>query len=385
MKDFFDFFKSKNVPDRNSRLRADTTNARYSSILKVVNEELKSTTGAFNAEELDEFLFDNLFYSNNNYHYAYRLENLFFTTETTEQQVEAFFANNPSLNYKKLLTDVSVSDYELCTLRSEFSDGKLTSIKMLIKVETISTRSIPAIDMFSAVLIDLANKMVIFKFNLNHLDNIRKDPLDLLSILKKILHGEGTSWKIFNPIQINITSLNEEASKETIFKLFEELSLEAEELLDAQTLPDTEKNIENFLKEMGLREVTEDYIQQIKAVIYQEISNTIKDSIFEKGWVFRFVFREGQTTRASTRTDDRGPIYGSKVYWHLKELIFKETKMIESGFHWHIKNNTGEDDYVQVRLESRSDTIIMHYYYNMRYGRKEKEDFVVRKINEYLP
>lgn len=105
------------------------------------------------------------------------------------------------------------------------------------------------------------------------------------------------------------------------------------------------------------------------------------------GWVFRFVFREGQLTRASSRTDDKSPIYGSKVYWHLKELIFKSNEMREAGFHWYIDDPTLTDDpkFVIVRLEARSDTLIIHYYYRMRSSeRKEIEDYVLQKVNRFI-
>jgi hypothetical protein len=382
LKEIYDFFRDHNVLNRSVRLKADTTNTRYIKALAIINEELNSNQ-SFTVDDLDNFLFEQLFYSNNNYHFAYRFNNLSLTSESTLTHVESFLQSNPGLCYNKLISDNNGLDNELFTTRIEMQNNKLRSLQLLIKYNSTSTRSFPAIDMFVGVLIDLSNNLVVLKFNQNLLDNNRRDSLDILKDIKKMLKGEGTPGRVFEPLQLNITSLNESDARDTIFKLFEELSLEAEALLDAQTQPHTENSIRLFLGQMGLSDITQDYVNQIKAVIYQDISNTISESVFQRGWVFRFLFREGDTTRASSRTDDRGPIYGSKVYWHLKEIIFREREMIESGFHWYIDPNT--DDFVQVRLESRNDTMVIHYYYHMRYGRKEKEEFVLRKINQYLP
>jgi hypothetical protein len=385
LKDWEDFFKRNNVHNISARLKGDTTHARYQSVHKLITEELSKENGSFSTKQFDDYLFEQLYYSKNNYHFVSRFDNHNFTNESTMNDVNVFFEQHPELLLNKLLNDDERgTENVLCTTRIEVNNGKLIGINILVRITTIKTKRYPDVDMYSGILIDLVNNLIVFKFYLNYLDNIPKDPLTILTDLRKMVMGEGANGRKFEPLDLNIQSLNEKAARVAIFQLFEDLSFEAENILNGLTLPDTKEKIVSFLKNMKLTEITEDYIEQIKAVIYQEISSTINDSIFEKGWVFRFVFREGLTTRASSRTIDFSPIYGSKIYWHLKELIFKAGELYEGGFHWYLYGSSDIEQFVQVRIESKNDTIVLNYYNEIRSGRREKENFVLRKINEHL-
>ncbi|MFB5935535.1 hypothetical protein ACE8FZ_19940 [Peribacillus frigoritolerans] len=296
-----------------------------------------------------------------------------------------FFEGHDDFKYNHLLTDkLDKDEYQLCTTRLEFSHNRLKNIHFLFKIG-VSESSGEYYNFFSAVTIELETNMVIFRFDQHLLDCYPADPLDIISSLKDIINGVNKKHEIFDILEFNVIGMHVEAPKKIISSLFKELSSEAEDILNKEVPSQTDNDIREFLEGKGLP-FEEDYIQQIKSVLFQDISQKCADTFFVNGWVFRFVFREGQLTRASSRTDDKSPIYGSKVYWNLKELIFKSDEMKESGFHWYLTDPFDESpEFVQVRLEARNDSLIVHYYYKMRSpDRKEKEDYVLRKIKEYL-
>lgn len=390
-KDYRDLFRSNKVANWSTRtVVKGNTQFKYDVIRRVIVEELSKTTVELKKETMDSFLFEHLYYMNLNYQFTYRFNDFVFNSENTIHQVEEFFSKQGELRFNSNLVDTEL-DSDLtylkpCTTRIDVIDGKLSTVHMLIKIGDVATRRYSKQNVFIGICIDLRTALIQIKFNLNQLEKLPKEPLKILKEIKDMLNGFGIRGKTFAPLRLNIVSLNEKAARICVFEMFKELSLEAEHILNVHTPIGTEEKIHQFLKSMELKHITEDYIHQIKAVIYQEISNTIRDSTFDKGWVFRFVFKEGLTTRASSRTDDSGPIYGSKVYWHLKELIFKENELYEAGFSWYLpwKTNKGDDDFVQVRLESRNESLIVHYYRNMSFRRREKENYVLQQINKHL-
>jgi hypothetical protein len=385
-KDFEKFFSTNKVKLRSKRIIPNAGEERYTPISRIIREELHNQT-SFTDLEMDEFLFNQLFYATNNWHYVYQNQdiNQIFLSEDLDEVI-SFIEEIEDLKYNNLLiAKLETNQYALCTTRLEIVDDKVKAIHFLFKLGNVKTDE-GYHTFFSAVTVDVENNLVTFRFNQNLLDSFDEDPLTVISMLKDILNGENSNYPALENLQLNIIGFNEEVPQRIISQLFKELSADAENILNQRVPENTESDIREFLRSKGLPS-QEDYIQQIKSVIYQDISQTCADTLFTKGWVFRFVFREGRITRASSRTDDKSPIYGSKVYWHLKELIFKSEEMREAGFHWYIDNpiDNEEPTFVQVRLEARNDSLIVHYYYKMQSpNRKEKEDYVLQKINGYF-
>ncbi|WP_100406640.1 hypothetical protein [Bacillus solitudinis] len=384
-KDFEQFFRDHNVKKRTVRIQAASGQELYVPIKAMLEEELKEET-SFSPEDLDRFFYDQLFYSNNNWHCIYPFDEIKFANHRDIKEVTNFFVEfKVEFKTNQLLTaDLSAYDFTLCTTRIESKEGEAESINFLFKIGNVIVDNFNQ-HFFCGVTIDLVQNLVLFKFNQNLIDNFNLDQLDILKRLKGILNGENEDNSFFNELSLNVTSFSEETPKKLISYHFKELSAEAEALLSAEVPENTEKDIEDFLTEKGLP-CNDDYIQQIKSVLFQDISKKCADTLFSSGWVFRFIFREGRYTRASTRTENRSPIYGSKVYWHLKELIFKNNEMSEAGFFWYLPGSTQEKpNYVDVRFEGRNDYLITHYYYTMRGpDRKEKEEFVLQKVRAYL-
>lgn len=376
--EFRDFFQQNKVQNIDKRIH--TSDRRdYRPIIRIISEELKNGTSQITDEIIDQFLFDQLYYLKTNVHYLYRYNNFFIHESMSVVDAETYLKKFQDLLLNSSLTNKHITGtFQLCTTRIESLNDEVKSINLLIKIGNFrSTRG--EINFFAGVELDVEHRAILFKFNLNLLEQFGLEKKKLISDLKQLL----LSTIVFQPLNLNIVSINEAAAGKAIFKLFRDLSEDAEKLLNSKVIPETDDKIMTFLQEMNVTKIENDYVQQIKAVIYQDLSNTFTNSFFNNGWVFRFVFKEGDFTRASSRTDDFNPIYSSKVYWHLKELIFKQGELQEAGFHWYLSQ--ADKDFVHVKLESRDDTMIIQYYQGMLKNRKEKEALVLKKINKYLP
>lgn len=382
IKDFESFFKEYNMKNRTVLMKPDPSKDRYQQILDIINNESISPNGSFNKQNLDDFIFNYIFYGINNWQYLYRFDSLIFNKDTPCDKVIDLLSKNSQFKFNSLISDAILNDFDLCTTRIECDNNKLSKIEFLIKIGTIDLPDGPT-DFFTGIVIDIEMKAVLFKFYQHMLDIYKSDPSDLLKTLKNMIMGIGKN-QIFSLLNLNILSLNEEEAHNTIYKIFKNLSIEAEEALNEKIPPNTIDNIRQFLENNSLP-ASDDYIEQIKAVLFQDIAKTLQNKIFKNGWVFRFLYREGNHTRASSKTDDRSSIYSSKVYWHLKELIFKEEKMYEIGVLWYTSIKV--EDFIEVRLEARNDSMIINYYSKSRDSNKRKagDYFVLRKIVEYLP
>lgn len=351
----------------------------YSNIITVIKEELADTQSKLTTEVIDNFLFDNFFYNNNNYHFIYRIHSFVEFKDLTVSHIESYLKGNPEIKFNESLINFKPnSDLKLCSTRIDSSDGIVSSINLLIYVGKVSTKR-GEIDLYTAVQIDLSKKLIAIKFNLNLFENHHYEKMFIVDKIKTKLISD---TDVFKSLELRIKSHNETQIRRTIHTLFRELSEQAESLLNNKVPPETEEKISKFLQSMDI-ENNKEYLNQVKAVIYQDISRTFNKSLFDNGWIFRFVFREGDTTRASSTTDDYEPIYSKKVYWNLKELLFKSTELIETGILWNTDKNTKP---VLVRLEQKNSNLIVYYYQEKnKEARKEKENFVLQKIDRYLP
>ncbi|TMV49343.1 hypothetical protein FE783_12570 [Paenibacillus mesophilus] len=373
-----------NTKGRTTRIKADSTPEKYQNILNIINEEIQNPEGSFTSEQFDDFVFNILMYDNTNYEYVLRFNEFFADSEMSVNKVHAHLKTNTSLQFNKMLTEKIDfgKKYKLCTTRVEFNQSKLVACHLIIRLGNVE-QQYGFTNFFACITVDIINRLIIIRFNQAQLEvfckEAKKEQLALINELKEMLSGNSSNGDDLSPLSLNVNFLDEYAGSTVIFNLFKELSEEAEEMLRERIKPETEEKIRKFLIDMGLKKIEDEYIEQIKAVIYQDVANTISPSLFKKGWIFRFHFSEGDHTRATSKHEDRGPIYSSKTYWQLKELIKEE--MREGGYHWKM---TKTDEFVDVKIISRNATMILDYYVQMRKDRKEKDEFVIRKISEHL-
>ncbi|MDX5866165.1 hypothetical protein SIL80_09715 [Bacillus cereus group sp. BfR-BA-01119] len=372
------YLQPKEIPNLNRRTHAHFV-SDYSGILEVFREEI-AIGKKLNENDVDNFIYNELFYENCNYYYIYKLDKIKIDLNLAEPNMIQYLTTI-GFNINQLLTQGNVaSDYDLCTTRLNFKDSKLSRINCLLKVSSVDSEYRGETDFYCGIMLDLTNNLLILKFNLNLLESHPKEKLAILTDIRKII----TNSKPFNQLNLKYSSYNEHTIRKIIFRMFKNLSLDAETILNQRIPTDATQKIKKFLQDMKVAEVSENYINQTKAVVYQDISKTFQDSLFTNGWVFRFVFREGDSTRASSRTDDFSPIYSKQVYWHLKELVFKSGELQEAGFHWYL-NPAKKEGIILIKLEQKNDALAFQFYQNTDLNRVVKEDYVINEIAKQLP
>ncbi|QCS52357.1 hypothetical protein [Priestia flexa] len=352
----------------------------YTALKNVIEEELSKNK--ISRDNLNKFIMEHLSYLKLNTYYTYELTNFFCFEKITKNELQDFIELNSQLLVDRFILDLDFNDeFQLSSTSIKHENNEIKEVELLFYIGNITTRSKGLTNFFASVLIDVENQLIFIKFNTNFLEYYASDNLKVVhTLLNKLT--DNVSLK---PLKIKYKSFNESVPQKVIFKMFSELSLEAEDILNKNVPEDTDRIITQFLKNINLSNSKneQDYIKQIKAVVYQDLSDNFQDSLFKNGWVFRFVFKEKDYTRASSRTTDYSPIYGSKVYWNLKELIFKGQKMNDGGFKWLLPDNSSP---IMIKLKSKHDSIIIQYYRhpaNIKF-RKEKDNFVARKIKKYL-
>ncbi|WP_458123340.1 hypothetical protein [Paenibacillus sp. Z3-2] len=383
------FFREFNVPNRTVRIRAESD--KYTSILKIIGEELASDSPSFSKGALDRFLFDQLFYAISDHHYLYQTKSLFYDNNMDKDSTVRLLLSGSLLKLNLNLfdwPDDNTHTINACTTRLEFDENDLLDeIHVLIRVGEISGE-FGRTNVFCGVVISVKSNTIILKFRHGQVVHLPDSQMKINKELKKILNGEGRDGKQFENLNLHVSSLNEFDVQSTIYKLFKDLSEEAEEKLNNELDSSVESKIRTFLeRDLHIESEEEsfsEYIEQIKAVVFQDISSRMTHTLFKKGWVFKFVFREGDHSKASSNAEKRSPVYSHKSFWQLKELIHSIEELQEAGFHWNLNGVVSDSEFVDVRLESKSGTLLMHYYYNTRSVRKEKENYVIRKITEHL-
>jgi hypothetical protein len=382
-KEFYPFLRSLDFKNVKTLLSGRIDND-YSNVVNFLKDEL-SKPGPLSGENLDAFLSYKYFYEMNNFHVVYNLASFGGIKGDVELSTIDPILKNPDLKLNYNLSQVIHNkSFELCSTRIDTFDKNgssfLSKIQFLVFIEEVNTlRGI--INLYCCVDIDLVSKFVSFKFNSNVHDNRENNHEIINKLIRFIENDEG----LFKDLKIVTNSHNQFIVRKTIQKLFIDLSRQAELLLKKEADKEIQKKAENFLESINVPK-NDDYIKQIISVVYQNISRKFTLDLFNDGWVFRFVFKEGDNTRASSSTDDFKPVYGKQVYWNLKELMFKNkgTDFIEAGFLWLTNNGL---DPVSVKIEQKNNLLLIQYYKreSNETKRKEKEEFVLRKIKSAFP
>ncbi|RKP54928.1 hypothetical protein D7Z26_06720 [Cohnella endophytica] len=311
IQEFEDFFREHKVPKWTVRISAGSTIQKYDKVRQIIQEELALEKPSFTYDEIDEFIFEKLFYANSNYQMVFRYNSFFGDVHLNSDEVNEYLAQNTNIEYlKNLINWVDNTDLiNLCTVRSEFTTRRtLKAIHILLRIDTLDQLYGKRVA-FCGVTVNVRQRLVILRFSHQQFELIKTEPLKLIKQILDTLGGIGTEGKKFEPLQLNINQISEDDSTSAIYELFAELSSEAEEILHSRVTKETEKKIVSFLNDLKVKEVKKEYIEQIKNVVYQDIADSMEDTAFEKGWIFKFQFREGDHTKASSRNDKRLPVY----------------------------------------------------------------------------
>lgn len=378
------FLKDNEVKGRTTRITASGTHLKYLNYITVIEEEIASVeVGTLTSEVVDELLFKYLFYANNNLHFVFRFSSYFHKIPRNRTEITRILSHMPQLMFNKNLVEWedNTKRINLCTTRADyFANDELKTLHFLFRIANLELEY-GKTSVFCGVTLDFEHDFLILKFNQNQFNKMDGEPLATINSIKGALSGAGDFSDSFKWMEISAQQLNEDTVNSIIYKLFKDLSLEAEEILDSKMTKENLLHIDSFMENVGLSnlelKLKQEYIKQIKAVIYQDISRTMEDTRFKKGWVFKLGFREGDFSRASQNAEKRSPIYSQRVFWQLKEIIHGTERMQEGGFHWKINKS-----FVEVGMKSKNGGLLVYYYARLREGRREKEEYVLRKIAE---
>lgn len=378
------FLKDNEVKGRTTRITASGTHLKYLNYITVIEEEIASVeVGTLTSEVVDEFLFNYLFYANNNLHYVFRFTSYLHEISRSRKEITRIFSQMPLLMFNQNLVEWedNTKRINLCTTRTDyFANDDLKTLHFLFRIANLEL-DYGKTSVFCGVTLDFEHDFLIFKFNQNQFNKMDNEPLAIINSIRGALSGAGDFSDSFDWMKISLQQLNEDTVNSTIYKLFKDLSLEAEDILNSKMTEENLIHIDNFMENVGLNnlepKLKEEYIKQIKAVIYQDICRTMEESRFKTGWVFKLGFREGDFSRASQNAEKRSPVYSQQAFWQLKEIIHRTERMQEGGFHWKIGNS-----FVDVGMKSKNGALLVYYYARLRDGRREKEEYVLRKIAE---
>lgn len=210
--------------------------------------------------------------------------------------------------------------------------------------------------------------------------------------------------KIINFIQKHIIDLNIEIKTDTavkgkIYEMFTNESDNAEAII-TKKLPIKLGNLENMIQEFVKKNLNLNDIDSfqsnckiIKSMYYQNIAKGIDSSAFHNRHIFAFSFFDGTTTKSITRDAKRNHIYGKDLYWSLKSIVHKETKVDEISIYYKIN----KQDYkipaigtnflgLEVTIREFFGSFMIDFYNTNRRDpeRRIKSEFITYELDKYL-
>lgn len=360
----------------------------YSRFIDFLDEELE-VDGTFK-NDLDKVIKENLYYNQMSQHYIYNLNSFLKSKNRIKESEIIHILNEEEFNLNQNILDYKCSKtYDICN--TSYSTKKvngvscLTNLKFLIFLDTLEKRE-KDFNLFCAIDIDFEAKFITFKFN-THIFEISKDPHGIINSINNLFHDKSSP---LSKLEIEAVSHNLSTVRKMIQNIFIELSQQAEDIIKKKLPPYVDCEIKDFIEKFDI-DYRQEYKNQIISVIYQDIGSQFTVNDFKDGWVFRFLFKEGDNTRASSRSENTYKhIYDSQIYWNLKDLMFdrKGTEFLEASFLWNVNPHENDIDIgsVSVRIAQNNDDIKLNYYSHKHNSidRKEKEKVVLQNIRAGL-
>ncbi|MBC1231370.1 hypothetical protein HB820_08905 [Listeria booriae] len=205
---------------------------------------------------------------------------------------------------------------------------------------------------------------------------------------------------------IEIQKFGEQKLLQAFYKMFLEESTCAIDVIKTKADGDIDEKVNVALKELEVIE-TEIIREKLTALKYQDIAlrTEITDFIKTGGYIFGFSLIDRRITRSRNKNHEHNPVYMSKIYWSLKDLIDDYQELSEVAFSWKFyKNDFGcrlnpdkyneskKTELVEVEYKITNNDLEIHYYKTngnplLRENARNKEDkinYVLYKIEQYL-
>lgn len=347
-------------------------------INRIIKEERKKNNH-FNEESLEESLFNHLVYDGPDHSYIRKLYK-----EKNDDVLKQYIKKHPAYN-RKINSSKPMKD-DIISIR--ITGNK---IGFLITHGTIRVKDNKRVNLVSSCILDLKRNIIINKTTKRFLD---KSDQNVGSILTKTANN----IREIVDRNINIYVFNANFLQETIYKIFKDDSIKAEEEIKTE-IENTikEDELKNKIREFLTHELKlkspEKHLEKTLSIYYQDFSELFQPTQFGSGFVFAFGFLDKQYTKSSTRDmkKKKDPIYKKDIYWTLKDYIYKLGSLDELAVHWRFNKNDYTENYdldtlmfVELNLKEFNRCLEIHYYNSDEIKRGVKEEYVLRKIKKYL-
>lgn len=363
------------IPEYLKKLRdVGITGNSWEKIAEVLNKNMEENPES--DETIDAVLFEKLIFEVQDHVHIFPI-----VTEIDADEFISRFEEKPQLN--RYLNAIVGPGEKFISIRK---DGN--KILILYRFETIKLGGDEQkANFYVPCVLDFDNSLLQIRLRKHYVSKSSTNQVTVLEQVKTFISDlDG---------DISVLEYNETTVHNLLYQIFKEESEKAETVIKEHTkeyLTDKQVNekILTFLKEELEMLEPEMYADRVKSAFYQDLSLHLDPTEFYNGFIFAFTFLDKNFIKSSTRNPKRDPIYNSKVYWNLKDLIHEYEEVSELSCFWKFNEEDfgpagGEDfEFVEVSLRERNGSIEIHYYNSPAEKRRLKEDYVHSRISKYL-
>lgn len=407
-----DFLKEE-IPNYNKKVFEEITKSafgreRINNVLTGYINELEASKELQNQNKIDyieDSFFKFLFYQDQDTYYNKRI------SESTDS-IEKIIKKIKKDKYFSKFLDKKLyrikNNTGLMTIRQEEDDllflynfgTQVTPIKEEEKQFLVSCR----VNFKQKLLLIGLKDSMVSKINE---DDKAKFENKRTKLIKKVI-------KQIKVLGIEVENFSSERIESALYEMFVDESKKALEVIknkltsndpDSKTIQDFKDLTEEFLVDQLKLINPQEFIDKAISLKYQDQAMEMDASeyVSQGGFIFGFSFVEKDITRSENKNDKRQPIYKSELYWSIKDIIDKYPRLSNLSMFWKFNKkdfsklvvDSNLDDLSSIELEYRSlnNELILYYFVKSKnnkidnttsLNRKRREDYALRKINEYL-
>lgn len=261
---------------------------------------------------------------------------------------------------------------------------------LLFKITTYSDGISDEAILTCPCVIDFDNKLFILRTKIGHLNKATGFKVSrIMSIVEDYVS------KYFSEYA-TLAEYNPSVLHKMLFNIFKTESENAEKVIrdniEFSSEEEVSSKILNFLENDLMISDPSKYVDRVRYTYYQDLSSQLKDSSFYNGFIFAFTFLDRKLTKSVTRNNDKKPVYNKEIYWNLKDLIYQYKELTELSLYWRYDKdnfdkvpNEKDFQFVEVSLKVTNKSLEIHFYNTRDVNRRLKEDYVLHKLDRYLP
>jgi hypothetical protein len=363
------------IEDFSKKLKAiETPGRNWTKIVEVLNDNLSENEESDTL--IDQVLFERIVYNLQDHVHLYHLE-----SEIDADEFISRFEEEPQYNRK--INATVAADEKFISIRKEGN-----RVIILYRFETIKLGGDEQKAIFYVpCILDFENSLLQIRLRKHYMSRSSAKHAQVMGKLKEFVNNLDVDISIHDYTETSIHSL--------VYQIFKEESVKAEAVIKEHMKDLTEETVNekilSFLQNELKMAEPELYSDRVKSAFYQDLSLHLDPTEFYKGFIFAFTFLDKNFIKSSTRNPKRDPIYNSKVYWNLKDLIHEYEEVSELSCYWKFDEHDFEKqpeglnfEFLEVSLRERNGSLEIHYYNSPSEKRRLKEDYVHSRISKYL-